>query len=243
MYEDGTVTAHHPADERWLAAMWPFVREHLPAAPGRVLELGCGPLGGFVPRMSALGHDSIGVDPVAPDEPGYDRTEFEHHEITEPLDALVACTSLHHVADLRVVLDRIASVLVPGGTLVIVEWAHERFDEATARWCFGRLAADDGGWLRQHRDRWQESGQPWAPYFQQWVSEEQLHTGQDILAAAAPRFATAAVQLGPFLFADLDIDTAEEQSAIDAGLIQPTGLRFVGAARTPGHVGAVVGPG
>ena len=50
----GTV-AHHPADERWLAAMWPFVREHLPPAPARILELGCGPLGGFVPRMSALG--------------------------------------------------------------------------------------------------------------------------------------------------------------------------------------------
>jgi hypothetical protein len=30
-------------------------------------------------------------------------------------------------------------LLVPGGVLVVVEWAWERFDEATARWCFARL--------------------------------------------------------------------------------------------------------
>src|SRR5262249_27360633 len=32
-------------DERWLAAAWPFVCAALPAAPARVLEVGCGPLG------------------------------------------------------------------------------------------------------------------------------------------------------------------------------------------------------
>src|SRR6266496_1489282 len=97
------------ADEHWLAATWPFVREHLPAAPARVLELGCGPLGGFVPRIGELGYDVIGVDPDAPDGPGYDQVEFEHHDVGEPPDALVACASLHHVADLGGVLDRIAS--------------------------------------------------------------------------------------------------------------------------------------
>ena len=42
-------------DERWLSATWPFVRDHLPVLPARVVELGCGPLGGFVPRMRLLG--------------------------------------------------------------------------------------------------------------------------------------------------------------------------------------------
>ena len=61
------VGADTVTDERWLSATWPFVREHLPVLPARVVELGCGPLGGFVPRMRPLGYDAVGVDPEAPD--------------------------------------------------------------------------------------------------------------------------------------------------------------------------------
>jgi SAM-dependent methyltransferase len=220
------------ADERWLSAIWPFVRAHLPAAPARVVELGCGPLGGFVPRMRPLGYDAIGVDPRAPDAPDYEQTEFERVAVTEPLDALLACVSLHHVADLDVVLDRIASVLTPGGTVVVVEWAHERFDEATARWCFDRLAAGDGGWLSHHRDCWRESGQGWERYFQGWVSQEQLHSGRDIMRGLQTRLDTQAIGEGPYLFADLGrVTPAEEQAAIEAGVIQATGLRYIGQRR------------
>lgn len=220
-------------DERWLAATWPFVREHLAPPPARVLELGCGPLGGFVPRMRALGYDAIGVDPDAPDGPEYDQTEFERRDVTEPLDALVASTSLHHVADLDVVLDRINSVVDLGGTVVVVEWAHERFDEATAHWCFDRLApGDEEGWLHHHRDRWRESGRDWDGYFQAWVSDERLHAGHDIMRGLQARFDTRAVDTGPYFFTDLDgITSADEQAAIDAGLIQATGLRYVGQRR------------
>jgi len=77
------------------------------------------------------------------------------------LDAIVACTSLHHVADLSAVLDLAAQALVPGGRVVIVEWARERFDEATARWCFARLSDDDPGWLHRRQAEWRQSGQRW----------------------------------------------------------------------------------
>jgi SAM-dependent methyltransferase len=127
------------SDERWLAANWPFVRGSLPAAPARVVEVGCGPLGGFVPMMEAAGYQAIGVDPEAPPGLSYRQVEFERYGTAGQLDAIVACTSLHHVADLAGVLDLVAGVLVPGGRAVIVEWARERFDEATARWCFARL--------------------------------------------------------------------------------------------------------
>jgi len=63
------------ADERWLAATWPLVRQHLPAAPARVLEIGCGPLGGFVPALRETGYDAVGIDPQAPHGPGYQRIE------------------------------------------------------------------------------------------------------------------------------------------------------------------------
>lgn len=219
------------SDERWLEETWPFVREHLPATPARIVELGCGPLGGFVPRMRALGHDAIGVDPDAPDGPAYDRTDFEHHELSEPVDVIVACTSLHHVADLDAVLDRINSVLEPSGTLIVVEWAHERFDEATARWCFDRLGAAES-WLHHHRERWRESGQGWDEYVQAWASDEQMHTGRDVMRGLRDRFDTRFAGDGPQFFAELDgVTRADEQAAIDAGLIQATGLHYVGHRR------------
>jgi SAM-dependent methyltransferase len=137
------------SDERWIAAVWPFVRSQLPAAPARVVEIGCGPLGGFVPALRAAGYDATGVDPEAPEGPEYVRAEFERSGVTGPAGAVVACTSLHHVADLGEVLDLVAETLAPGGRLVVVEWARERFDEATARWCFARLPA---GWEEHIRD-------------------------------------------------------------------------------------------
>ncbi len=131
-------------DERWLAAVWPFVRGSLPAAPARVAELGCGPLGGFVPMLESAGYEAAGIDPEAPRGPLYRQVGFERYDPPVRLDAFVACTSLHHVADLAAVLDLVDAVLVPGGGAVIVEWARERFDEATARWCFSRLPEPDG---------------------------------------------------------------------------------------------------
>ena len=223
-------------DERWLSATWTIVREHLPPRPARVVELGCGPLGGFVPRMRLLGYDAVGVDPEAPEATEYVQTEFEHIDVSEPLDALVASASLHHVADLDLVLDRISSVLHPDGTVVVIEWAHERFDEATARWCFDRLAVGEHSWLSHHEERWRDSGQSWNQYFQGWVSDEGLHAGQDIVRGLQTRFETEFVGEGSYLFADLgDVTGADEQAAIEAGVIQATGLRYVGrrGARPP----------
>jgi len=77
--QDGTVTDPDStaADLRWLAATWPFVRQYLPPPPCRVVDLGCGPLGGFVPALRAEGFDAEGVDPEAPAGPHYHQVRFE----------------------------------------------------------------------------------------------------------------------------------------------------------------------
>jgi hypothetical protein len=72
-------------DERWLAANWPFVRAWLPAVPARVAEVGCGPLGGFVPRMEAESYQATGIDPQAPPGPSYRRALFEDCAVPAPL--------------------------------------------------------------------------------------------------------------------------------------------------------------
>jgi SAM-dependent methyltransferase len=223
-------------DERWLAAVWPFVRDSLPSAPGRVVEIGCGPLGGFVPMMEAAGYQAIGVDPEAPAGPSYRQAEFEDCAL-EGLDAIVACTSLHHVADLAAVLDLVAGALVDGGTVVIVEWARERFDESTARWCFDRLPGsgsehDDQGWLGSQRQEWRESGLPWDAYLRSWAEAEQLHSGQQILDALRARFDCSSLSYGPYFFSDLPVTSeADEQSAICSGMIQANRIQYAGRRR------------
>jgi SAM-dependent methyltransferase len=218
------------SDDPWLAAVWPFVRDQLPPAPARVLEVGCGTLGGFVPALLAGGYQAVGVDPEAPEGPDYRRIEFERYEPPQPVECVVASLSLHHVADLEEVLDRLAALLVPGGVLVVVEWAWERFDEATARWCFARLTPAPGeepGWLHKHQERWAASGQPWDGYLRAWAEQEGLHPGEEIMGGLDARFGRRFHAKGPYFFPDLaDTSEAEEQAAIDAGMIQPGGIRY-----------------
>ena len=220
------------SDVRWLAAVWPYVRGQLPPAPARVLEVGCGSLGGFVPALLGAGYRAVGVDPEAPEGSEYRRLEVERYDPPWPVDGMVASLSLHHVADLDAALDRLRELLVPGGVLVVVEWAWERFDEATARWCFARLGQPapgvEPGWLHGHQRRWSASGRPWDGYLQDWASEEGLHAGQDILRGLDARFERRSHAEGPYFFADLaETSEAEEQAAIDAGRIRPGGLRYV----------------
>lgn len=225
----GTTTAK----ERWLTAIWPFVSAHLPPAPSRVLEIGCGTAGGFVPAMRDGGYDAIGIDPAAPPGADYLQSEFEHHEVPYPVDAIVACTSLHHVDDLSRVVDHAAATLAPNGVLIVVEWAHERFDEATARWCFDRLPdGGEQGWLHSHRDLWLSSGKPWQAYLDAWVGDERLHSGKEIVQALQARFSTRQLAEAPYFFSELPpTSESDEQAAADSGEIQATGIRYVAANR------------
>jgi SAM-dependent methyltransferase len=210
--------------------MWPVVRERLPAPPAHVVEIGCGPLGGFVPMLRSSGYEAIGVDPEAPEEPGYRRVEFEHAENLGEVDAAVACTSLHHVEDPAEVLDRVAGTLGRGGRLVVVEWASEDFDEPTARWCFERLGPDDEpGWLHRRRDGWLASGEPWSDYLESWLAAERIHGAESLLELLDERFDRQHVARGPYVFADLEATSPEdEQAAIDAEQIRATRLDYTG---------------
>ena len=107
-------------DDRWLAAVRPFVRAQLPVAPVAVAEIGCEPLGGFDPVLRSAGYEAVGIDPEAPEGPWYRQAEFERDEI-EPVAVIVACTSLHHAGSLGEVLDRVDAALAPKGVLVVVK--------------------------------------------------------------------------------------------------------------------------
>jgi SAM-dependent methyltransferase len=213
--------------------MWPVVQGRLPAPPARVVEIGCGLLGGFVPMLRSSGYEAIGIDPKAPAGDDYRRGAFEEVELVHEVDAVVASTSLHHVADPAAVIERVANTLVSGGTLIVVEWDWEELDEATADWCFQRLGPDeDAGWLHRRRDEWVTSGQPWSVYLRAWAQTEQLHAAEILLHLLDERFDREHLTRGPYLFPNLKQTSEEdERAAIEAGRIRATRVDYVGRRR------------
>lgn len=183
--------------------------------------------------LRSSGYDAVGVDPEAPDDEDYCRMEFEHVELPQRVDAVVASISLHHVADPGDVVDRITRTLASRGTLIVVEWGWENFDEPTARWCFQRLTqADAAGWLHRRRDEWAASGQDWDVYLRNWAQQEGLHSGQALLRLLDQHFDCQLLAHGPYFFANLaDTSEADEQAAIDAGQIRANRIDYVGRLR------------
>src|SRR5205823_14022824 len=130
----------------------------------------------------------------------YRRIEFERCDLPVQLDGVIACTSLHHVADPNEVVTKIADAIVRTGVVIIVEWDWESFDESTARWCSDR--AEYGSWLQRRLDGWRGSGRPWEDYFRSWASEHGIHSARELLDRLDDRFQRVACERGPFLFAD-----------------------------------------
>ena len=184
--------------------------------------------------LAGVGYAATGIDPEAPEGAAYRRVGFEQYQASQPADAIVACTSLHHVADLGQVLDLAADALVPAGVLVVVEWARERFDEATAQWCFARLPGpgEDRGWLNDRYDQWLASGQPWDAYCRSWADGEGLHSGSDMLRELQARFDTGELSYGAYFFPDLrGTSEADEIAAIGAGQILANRIQYHGRRR------------
>jgi SAM-dependent methyltransferase len=179
--------------------------------------------------LRASGYEAVGIDPRAPEGEDYRRGKFEQVESFTDADVVVASTSLHHVTDPVEVIERVASTLAPGGTLVVVEWAWDEFDEPTARWCFERLGPDqDAGWLHRRRDAWAASRMPWNLYFREWAEHEGLHTAETLVRLLDERFAREHLARGPYFFPDLgDTTEEEERAAIEAGQIRATRVDYV----------------
>ena len=78
----------------------------------------------------------LGLDPAAPDEPGFRRGPGSRTSTApDGFDAAIAIRSLHHVHDLDGAVGALADALRPGARLVVFEFAIEAVDGATLRWC------------------------------------------------------------------------------------------------------------
>jgi SAM-dependent methyltransferase len=199
-----------------------FVTAHLPAAPARVLEVGCG-RGDLARAIAASGHDVVAIDPDAPSGQLFRATTLEEFAAPDPFDAVVASLALHHVADLAGAIDKIASLLRPAGRLIVNEHAVDRLDEPTARWYLEKRAVigpDAPRSLEQCLREWEDD-------------HAELHGYDAMRAELDRRFTERFFAWMPYLYGELAgaVTGPEERALIDAGAIQATGFRYVGESR------------
>jgi SAM-dependent methyltransferase len=222
----------------WEESVAAFVEAHLLMPPSRVLDVGCGN-GWLTRRLSGAGYEAKGTDPDAPEGPLFDRLALEEFVDPRPFDAIVGVLSLHHIPGLGAAVRKIADLLRAQGTLAVVEFAWDRFDDATARWCLDRLPPelDPDNWLHRRcaelRNSLQEGkALETAEHFRRWAAEERFHSSRAILEELGKRFREQSFAWSPYLFPDLEgVTEADELGAIESGVIQPIGFRFVGQRR------------
>jgi SAM-dependent methyltransferase len=222
----------------WQQRVEEFVLGQVGPPPARVLEVGCGE-GELAHALVRAGHSVTAIDPRAPEGPIFRRLGIE--EFTDPgaFDYVVASLSLHHIENLEGALDKIADVLRTGGSLVVVEFAWDRIDEATAEWALERLPvaslSEKHSWLGRRCQEWarwgaRETRAPAESYFAEWASEEGFHSSRRIRDELGRRFVERFFEWVPYLYPDLreDVSESDESAAIEAGTINATGFRYVG---------------
>jgi SAM-dependent methyltransferase len=227
--------------DTWQRRVEEFVLGQIGNSPTRVLEVGCGE-GELARTLARVGHSVTAIDPRAPEGPIFRRVRIE--EFTDPtqFDHVVAILSLHHVEDLGMAVSNMANLLRAGGTLVVVEFAWDRIDEATAEWALERLPvaslSEKPSWLGRRCQEWARGGgretrAPAESYFAEWASEEGFHSSRQIRDELGRRFVESHFEWVSYLYPDLggDVSEADELAAIELGTINATGFRYVGTKR------------
>jgi SAM-dependent methyltransferase len=222
----------------WQQRVEEFVLGQVGPPPAQVLEIGCRE-GELAHALVRAGHSVTAIDPRAPEGPIFRPVGIEEFTEPGPFDYVVASLSLHHIENLEGALDKIADVLRTGGSLVVVEFAWDRIDDATAEWALERLPVasptERPSWLGRRCQEWARGGgretrAPAESYFAEWASEEGFHSSRRIRNEHGRRFVERFFEWVPYLYPELreDVSESDESAAIEAGTINATGFRYVG---------------
>jgi SAM-dependent methyltransferase len=192
-----------------------FVRESLPPAPARLLEVGAG-AGELAEQLRAAGYDVVAIDPAG-QAPTVQSVRL--HELDEPaasFDAAVAVVSLHHVEPLEESCRHLGTLVRSGGPLVVDEFDVGLLDVPAIEW-----------WSRNRADDHHDHDDPAAIVA---AMRAHLHPLERIVAALEPWFDLGPAERGPYLYRWAqrpDLREAEERE-IEAGAVPATGARLVG---------------
>jgi SAM-dependent methyltransferase len=194
-----------------------FVRGALPPPPAMVLEIGAGG-GELATELRGAGYDVCAVDPAAPEGSGVQRASLL--DVDGTFDAAVAVVSLHHVDPLDRSCAHLATLVRPGGLLVIDEFDVSRLDERAAQW-----------WLAQRRARGEVEEHDATSLIA--FMRGHVHPLNGVLEALRPNFALAEPVRVPYLHRwNLVPELRDvEEHLIAAGELPATGARLVAARR------------
>jgi len=205
-----------------------FVAENLPAAPARVLDVGCGD-GALTRELIDRGYEAHGIDPRAPDGPAFERIGLEDLRAERRYDAAVAVVSLHHVADLALAVERLAEAIAPGGLLLVDEFDREQLDPPTTSWWWRqRQALADAGVGPEPEHS--HADEHHAATLEDLAD---IYTWETVRTALARRFEERSVERVEYLYryeTHLALQPLE-RAMIELGAIKATGVRYVGRAR------------
>ncbi|WP_206641315.1 class I SAM-dependent methyltransferase [Nonomuraea polychroma] len=196
------------------------------------------------PDAAAPGPDAAapGPDAAAPGPGGaHPGSAVRGYDDGSLFDVVVMSLSLHHLHPLEAALDRVRTLLVDGGLLLVDEFAWDWADRAAATWFYdaGSLLAAAGV-----ADFTREPGRIGHDPVERWREAHADHTpAAEMLAALEERFEVTSVRREPYLSRYLGGKLAEggsadiveelwriERDRLAAGALPPTGFRMT--ART-----------
>jgi SAM-dependent methyltransferase len=202
-----------------------FVREQLPPSPASVLEVGCGE-GDLARELDAAGYKVVAIDPDAPSGSIFRAVKLEDFDGSGPFDGVVASLSLHHIHDLGAAVDKIATLVEPGGLLVLNEWDRERFQGKTARWYFHQRQALAA--LGRENAELEPTFDDWWPEWRDRRSD--VHPYAAMRPELDRRFSERLFEWVPYLYGYRLGGEVEplERALIESGEIEAVGFRYVG---------------
>jgi SAM-dependent methyltransferase len=209
-------------------AVLDFACAHLPPAPARVLDVGCGE-GALTRALADRDFEAHGIDPRAPEGALFERVALEDLRVDRRYDAAIAVVSLHHVADLALAVERLAEAIVPGGLLLVDEFDREQLDPPTTAWLRHQrqaLAAAGVGAEPEHAHEHEHHAATLHDL-------AEIYAWDTVSAALATRFEERSVERVEYLYryeTHLALQPLE-RAMIELGAIKATGVRYVGRAR------------
>ena len=225
-----------------------FVKRFLPAARGRILEVGCGAgaLAGFLSKegyaVVALDSDSdsiataqrLGVDARRATWPDFNGGEF---------DAVLFTRSLHHIHPLGESVHRAAESLTEDGCMIVEDFAYDSVDEKTLRWFRSAIGLLEAAGQLVLGDEFLEKILSKTETLNAWRQnhEPELHTAAEIGVQLEKTFGRVIKENAPYFFryiasaispgekrdVILQALAEQEQTLAADGSIVPLGRRFV----------------
>ena len=194
-----------------------FVRAALPPPPAHVLEIGAGK-GELAGELRAAGYEVTAIDPAADEDGAVQRVALLDAHGT--FDAALAVVSLHHVEPLEESCAHLATLVRPGGRLVVDEFDVALFDERAATW-----------WLHQRRAAGADEQRDAAGLIA--FMRHHVHALRSVRDALAPHFDLGEPTPVPYLHRwSLEPELRHpEERLIASGDLPATGARLIGTRR------------